>query len=175
MWTRRLGSCGTSWPEQVRDECEGVGVGGVERQWRTMDAHHPVEAVRGDGQGPVSRQPQPSLVVPEGVLVGDELHAAPPAVGVEGVQVLDGEGIGVAPDVLVAHEGEGVFHVQLEVVDLPARQPVHEGDQGAQLRHAVRDTSSITPRTAKSGQSSMRQAGRAPSLAPLGALAPWRS
>ena len=136
-----------------------------------MDPDDPVEAVGGDGEGPVAVQPEPALEVPEGVLVGHELDAARPAVVVEGVQVVGGVGIGVAPDVLVAGVGEGVLHVQLELVDLPARQPVDEVAQGlACVGTRSRDTSSMTPRTAKSGQSSIRHAGRVPSAAPLGCV-----
>ena len=80
---------------------------------------------------------EPPLEVAQGVLVGDELDAARPAVGVEGTEVVGGVGVGVAPDVLVAGVGEGVLHVELELVDLPARQPVDEGDERLGCRHPV--------------------------------------
>ena len=115
--------------EEVRHERERLGVGRVEGECGTVDPEDPVEAVGRDGQRSVALEPEPTFVVAEGVLVGDELDATRPAVRVEGTDVERGVGIGAAPDVLVAGIGEGVLHVQLELVDLPARQPVDEAQE----------------------------------------------
>lgn len=85
----------------------------------------------------IARVDEPSLHVPERVLIGGELDVLSGAVGFQGTDVVGGVGVGLCPDLLVAAVGEGVLHVELEVVDLPRREPVDEGKERVQRRHLV--------------------------------------
>ena len=137
MCTRGLSKRGTSWSSRSVTNAQGAGLGGVEGHGRPVDAEDPVEAVGGDGERPVAVVAQPALEVAQGVLVGDELHPARPGVGLDGPQVVGAVGVGVAPHLVVARVGEGVLGVELELVELPPRQAVDEGEQRLELRHPV--------------------------------------
>ena len=73
----------------------------------------------------------------EAVLVGHQLDKPRPAVGVEGADLLGREGARVGPHLAVVTEREGVLGVQLQLVDLPRREPVDEREEGLHRRHLV--------------------------------------
>ena len=56
---------------------------------------------------------------------------------VDGTKVVGGVWAGLTPDFVVAGVGEGVLHVELDLVELPAGQPVDEGEEGLERRYPV--------------------------------------
>jgi hypothetical protein len=68
--------------------------------------------------------------VSEAVLVRHQLDAPIPAAGIQPFHVLGREGRGIAPDRGVVAVGEGVFHVELKLVDAHQRQQLDDPLQG---------------------------------------------
>jgi hypothetical protein len=104
---------------------------------------------------------EPAMHVTEAVLIGHQLDEARRAVGVQLAHVLGRVRAGVLPYALVTHVRKRVLEIQLQLVDFPAREPIDERAQRGQRRHLSRLTSSITPRSAKSGASVTSISGRA--------------
>ena len=75
--------------------------------------------------------------VPEAVLVGGQLDAHTGGPGVQLADLRRGQGGRLCPDLLVPRVGEGVLHVQLEVVVLQAAQEIDERPQLVHRGHAV--------------------------------------
>jgi len=97
-------------------------------------------APRGDelavdlGQVVIFGEVEPAVHVAEGVLVGHQFDKALAAVDIQGQDLFAGHGRGLGPRAGMGAVGKGVLGVELELVDLPARQPV---DQFVQIVHAV--------------------------------------
>ena len=73
------------------------------------------------------------------------------------------ERIRLAPHLVVADVGEGVLHVELDVVDLPTRQALDRAPRGSSSVGTLSlEMSIITPRTEKSGQSVISHSEMAP-------------
>ena len=96
-----------------------------------------VPAVGALGQLAVGGLGQPVVEVAEDVLAGHEVDEAGGGVVLEFFDLLGGERGGVLPDALVTAEGEGVFGVELQLVELEARHRVDDVAEVVHGRHAV--------------------------------------
>jgi hypothetical protein len=80
---------------------------------------------------------QPALQVAERILIGHQLNEALSAIGVEGQDLLAGDGRRVLPDCAVVTVGEGVLGVQLDLVELPTGELVDEAEERRHGGHFV--------------------------------------
>ena len=80
---------------------------------------------------------EPALEVTEAVLVRDQGDEALAAIRVELADLLGGERRGRGPDLAVCGIRERVLDVELELVDLPAREQVDQRAQRGHRRHLV--------------------------------------
>ncbi len=119
--------------EQVAHEGERRRVGRLDR------GGGPVGLVgsRRHGQVPVLVVGEPPTHVAEAVLVRHQLDVALGAKRVDRTDLLGGHRAGVAPDHLVVAVGEGVLGVQLDLVDLPRREPVDQREERLHRRYLV--------------------------------------
>ena len=127
---------GTSSAEQTVHQRQRLRVGGLDRAGRALDPEHHV-ALGCHGQAGVGRVLQPARHVAEAVLVRDELDVARRAVLVELLDLRGGHRARLPPHHLVPGIREGVLRVELEVVDLPLRQPIDDREQRLERRHLV--------------------------------------
>ena len=105
---------------------------------RERDFAHPFDnALMGFGEMPVFRQFEPAPHVPEAILVGDKLDEPFAAVGVQFEDLLSGDRRGFRPDSRVIAIGEGVFGIQLELVDLEAGEPIDQIKQRFHRRNFI--------------------------------------
>ena len=95
------------------------------------------EAIGSEREMAVTLMAQPPFGVPETVLVGHQLDVTLTAVAIEVADLVGRQGARVAPDLLVVAERECVLGVELDLVDLPAREPVDERLQRFVGRHLV--------------------------------------
>ena len=95
---------------------------------------------------------EPAVHVPETVLVGHELDVALAAERVERADLVGGERARVGVHLGVIAVRERVLAVELDLVDLPRREPVDESRRASSIVGTLsRETSSMTPRTGKIG------------------------
>ena len=123
--------------QQVPDQGDRTGIGGIERHRLPRDAERVDESVARDGQRTVPLVAQPAVHVAQAVLIGHQLHVV---IGAEGVQLEDlrrGEGARPLVHLGMIPVGVGVFGVELDLVDLPRCQPDDQGPQGGHRRDLV--------------------------------------
>ncbi len=123
--------------QQLTDQCERAGVGRLQCHGLARDAVGVHEPVGRDRQWPVGLVGQPSVHVTEAVLVRHELDVAFAAEGVERPDVVRVERARASVDVAVVPVCEGVLRVELHLVDLERRQPVHQRAQRLHGRDLV--------------------------------------
>ena len=137
---QRAGEVGHQLAEQILDQGQRSGIARAEAEGPGAgDQAGEIPLLTGGdlGQRRIAGMLQPAGEMPEAVLVGAQLDAVQRAPVVELPDVGGGDRRGVSPDLLVPGIGEGVLGVELQVVDLPARQPGDELAQLAHGRHAV--------------------------------------
>ncbi len=87
------------------------------------------------GHRAIARMSQPALHVAESIEVRDQFDAERGAGVVELADLRRRQRGGVLPRVLVSAEGEGVFDVELELVDAQATQRADEREELGLRRH----------------------------------------
>jgi len=91
--------------------------------------------LRAFGERAVARVPQPAFHVPEGIQVGDEFDAERCAGRVEFADLRGRERRSILPSVLMAREREGMFDVELKLIDAQSSERADEVEQLRLRRH----------------------------------------
>jgi len=112
--------------------------------------------------------------VAEGVLIGDQLDEALAAVGVQGHDLLAGHGRGMLPHLPMMAIGEGVLGVELELIDSPLRQQIHQRVQGVHSGNLVPADVQHDASVGKVGPVLDAQAGQFPHAGALASELPHR-
>ena len=116
--------------EQSRHEIERALVGAQRAgEFLELSGQRMNPAFGAFGHRAIARVTQPALHVPEGVEVRHEFDAERGAGVVELADLRRRQRRGVLPRVLVSAEGEGVFDVELELVDAQATQRADEREE----------------------------------------------
>ena len=116
--------------EQSRHEIERALVGAQRAgEFLELSGQRMDPAFRAFGHRAITRMTQPALHVTEGIQVRDEFDAERFARVVELADLRRRQRGGVLPGVFMSPEGEGVFDVELELVDAQATQRADEREE----------------------------------------------
>ena len=111
---------------QTLDKLQTFGGGGQGGTVAAAAAPRVLKSIGALGQVPVLGVAEPAFEVAEGVEVGHQFDETVGAVGVDLQNLLVGEGACIVPDRFVVAEGEGMFDVELELVDAQAGEAIDE-------------------------------------------------